>query len=139
MNNNRLSTSLTYQEVSKLDNEALLTPISSVGAGEREITFLKEDKVKERVLKLLSAPSNYETQPDGKILIKSTGTYLKGRGNVGVKVLDEKGGLVYSFNSIKDCALFFNVHSRTINRRLDKGNIVEYNGKNLIFVACAGI
>ncbi len=136
MNNNRLSTSLAYQEVSKLDNEALLTPISSVGAGEREITFLKEDKVKERVLKLLSAPSNYETQPDGKILIKSTGTYLKGRGNVGVKVLDEKGGLVYSFNSIKDCALFFNVHSRTINRRLDKGNIVEYNGKNLIFVAC---
>ena len=88
--------------------------------------------IEERALKLLSSPSNYEVQPDGKILIKSLGTCFKGRGKIGVKVLDEKGEL-YNFNSIKDCALFFNVHSRTINRRLDSGSFIEFNGKKLVF------
>jgi len=119
MNNYRLSTSLaSHEEAKELNNEA---------------HFSNEDNVRERVLKLLSGPSNYEVQPDGRVLIKSTGTYFKGRGNVGVKVLDDKGVLVYKFNSIKDCALFFNVHSRTINRRLNNGNFVEFNGKFLIF------
>ena len=51
---------------------------------------------------------------------------------MGVKVLDEKGELIFHFDSIKDCALFFNVHSRTINRRLDGGYVV-FEGKNLKF------
>jgi hypothetical protein len=89
--------------------------------------------IKERVLKLLESPSNYEVQPDGKILIKSLGTYLKGRGNIRVIVLDENRKLVYNFISIKECALFFNVHSRTIIRRLDNGSFIEFNGKFLLF------
>lgn len=88
---------------------------------------------KERALKLLSMPSNYEVQPDGKILIKSLGTYLKGRGNVSVKVYDDKGLLIYNFDSIQDCAMFFNVHSRTINRRLSNDSFIEFNGKKLVF------
>ena len=89
--------------------------------------------VKERALKLLSSPSNFEVQANGKILIKSLGTYLKGRGNVGVNVLNTKGEIVFKFNSIKDRALFFNVHTRTINRRLDKGSLVEHDNQNLVF------
>ena len=88
--------------------------------------------INERVLKLLSSPSNYELQPNGKILIKSLGIHLKGRGNVGVKVLDETGEILYNFNYIKECALFFNVHSRTINRKLEKGSFIEFNGKRLV-------
>lgn len=115
MNNYRLSTSIT--------------PL-----------LCKEDgsqvDVKERALKLLSSPSKYEVQAVallGKIKIKSLGTYLKGRGNVGVNVLDVKGEIVFKFNSIKDCALFFNVHTRTINRRLENGSLVEYNNQNFVF------
>ena len=89
--------------------------------------------VKERALKLLSSPSNFEVQANGKILIKSLGTYLKGIGNVGVNVLNTKGEIVFKFNSIKDCALFFNVHTRTINRILDKGSLVEHDNQNLVF------
>ena len=113
MNNNRLSTNLAslYKE------EGCSSDIS----------------IQERALKLLESPSNYEVQPDGKILIKSLGTYLKGRGNVKVRVLDENGELVYDFSSIKECALFFNVHSRTINRKLENGSFIEFNGKNLVF------
>jgi hypothetical protein len=109
MNNYRLSTSITpVEDASQVD-------------------------VKERALKLLSSPSNYEVQANGKIKIKSLGTYLKGRGNVGVNVLDVKGEIVFKFNSIKDCALFFNVHTRTINRRLENGSLVEYNNQNFVF------
>ena len=102
-------------------------------------SFSKEEgcyshiSIKERALKLLESPSNYEVQPDGKIFIKSSGTYLKGRGNVGVTVLDENREFVYNFISIKECALFFNVHSRTIIRRLDNGSFTEFNGKKLVF------
>jgi hypothetical protein len=111
-----------------MNNNRLSTNLASKGEG-----CSSEISIQERALKLLESPSNYEVQPDGKILIKSLGTYLKGRGNVGVRVLDENGELVYDFSSIKECALFFNVHSRTINRRLDNGSFVEFNGKNLVF------
>ena len=53
-----------------------------------------------------------------KILIKSTGTYLKSRGNIGVSVFNKDGKLVYEFNSIKECALFFKVSDRTDLRAL---------------------
>lgn len=89
--------------------------------------------VKEKALKLLSSPSNFELQANGKIGMKSLGTYLRGRGNVGVNVLDANGETVFKFNSIKDCALFFNVHSRTINRRLENGSPMEYDNQKLVF------
>lgn len=89
--------------------------------------------VKEKALKLLSSPSNFELQANGKIGIKSLGTYLRGRGNVGVNVLDANSETVFKFNSIKDCALFFNVHTRTINRRLENGSPMEYNNQKLVF------
>ena len=101
-----------------------------------EITELdvERENLKIRTLNLLSTPSNYEVQPDGRILVKSTGTYLKGRGNVGVDVFDaDNGKQVYSFDSIKDCATFFNVHSRSINRRISNQNTVEFNDKKLVF------
>lgn len=43
--------------------------------------------------------------------------------------MDGEGKLIFNFNSIKDCALFFNVHSRTIIRKLDQGNTLEFMGK----------
>ena len=88
--------------------------------------------LQERILKLLSSPSNYEIHPDGKIWIKSSGVYLKGRGNINIEVFDDKGLLVNSFDSIKECALFFGVSDRTIIRRLDKGAFCIFEGQNLI-------
>jgi len=86
-----------------------------------------------RVSNLLASPSNYDIHPDGKIWIKSSGVYLKGRGNVAIKVLDDKGILIYSFDSIKQCAIFFGVSDRTINRRLSEASFVQIKGQNLIF------
>nr|ATI20573.1 LAGLIDADG endonuclease [Ophiognomonia clavigignenti-juglandacearum] len=112
MNNNRLSSNLPKK---------------------RTNLSLSSEDIQKKAIELLSLPSNYELQLDGKILIKSSGSYLKGRGNLGVKVVDEEGKLIFNFNSIKDCALFFNVHSRTIIRKLDQGNTLEFKGQNLVF------
>ena len=43
----------------------------------------------------------------------------RGRTYIGVNVYGEDENLVYVFDTIKECALFFEVSERTINRRLD--------------------
>lgn len=92
----------------------------------------EENNLQERIFNLLSSPSNYEIHLNGKIWIKSSGIYLKGRGNLEVEVFNEKEELVYNFSSIKECAQFFNVSDRTINRKLDNGTLIEFNGNKLI-------
>src|SRR5260221_14715973 len=85
--------------------------------------------IQERIQTLLDAPSNYEIHTNGKIFIKSSGVYLKGRGNVSLEVLDDKGFLVYSFDSIKQCAKFFGVSEKTIFNRMEKGNTLSFNNQ----------
>ena len=87
-----------------------------------------------RALELLSTPSNYEIHSNGKIWVKSLGVYLKGRGNITVKAFNQEGEIMHSFNSINppECAQFFNVSDRTINRKLENGTEVEFNGKKLV-------
>ncbi|WP_431999081.1 hypothetical protein [Streptomyces fungicidicus] len=128
MNNYRLSTNLA----SILSSAPSILDTMSKNKSKEE-GCSSNISIQERALKLLESSSNYEVQSDGKILIKSSGTYLKGRGNIGVIVLDENGESVYNFISIKECALFFNVHSRTIIRRLDNGSFKEFNGKKIVF------
>ena len=57
----------------------------------------------------------------------------RSRSNTDVNIFNKDGNLVYTFNSIKECALFFKVSERTIIRRLIKGSLVEYENQNLIF------
>jgi hypothetical protein len=52
--------------------------------------------------------SNLEIHDNGKILIKSSQVYLKGRGNIQIEVFTEGGALFQSIESIKMAALFFN-------------------------------
>lgn len=106
MNNNRLTTK-TYDEKINI--------LSTCGLD------IVKTTLDNQISELMSLPSNYEKMLDGKILIKSSGLYLKGRGNVSVNVINDKSEVIYHFNSIKECALFFNVHSRSVIRWLDHG------------------
>ena len=90
MNEKRLSTNL-------IKNSSVLAVNSAKG------TFNKVE-IRQRALKLLSTPSNYEIHSNGKLWVKSLGVYLKSRGNIGVKAFNNKGEILYSFNSIKECA-----------------------------------
>ena len=64
---------------------------------------------------------------------EAAGILGKNKKNIGVRVLDENGGLIYSFPSVTECALFFNVDRRTINRRIFKSSFMEFKGKKLKF------
>lgn len=49
------------------------------------------------------------------------------------EVIDEKGLVVYSFTSVEECALMFEVSRRTIQRRLAKNSFFAFKGnKNLM-------
>jgi len=73
-----------------------------------QISDNKDLNLENKIKDLLDAPSNYEIHPNGKIFIKSSGLYLKGRGNINVQMFNEQGLLVNYFDSILDCASFFN-------------------------------
>jgi hypothetical protein len=94
-----------------------------------QISNNKDLNLENKIKDFLDAPSNYEKHPNGKIFIKSSGLYLKGRGNINVKMVNEQGLLVHSFDSILDFSSFFNLIPRTILRKLD-------NGENVTFKNC---
>jgi len=102
MNNNRLSTS-----------------------GKPQINILERVKLIEDITKLLSTPSNYEYQEDGKIHIISENRLLLPRGKRGkpvkVALISSEGNVINTFNSIGDCAKFLDIVPSTARNRLIKG------------------
>lgn len=102
MNNNRLSTS-----------------------GKPQINILGRVKLIEDITKLLSTPSNYEYQEDGKIHIISENRLLLPRGKRGkpvkVALISSEGNVINTFNSIGDCAKFLDIVPSTARNRLIKG------------------
>jgi hypothetical protein len=62
--------------------------------------------------------------------------WLRPRGNITVEVfLKEEEGrsiLINSFESIRDCAKFFKVDPRTIIRRLDSGEVHNYENNTYL-------
>jgi len=102
MNNNRLSTN---------NNSSNFTDIKDI----------------EFKIKFLLANSNLEIHDKGKIFIKSSQAYLKGRGNIQIEVFTEDGTLFQSLESIKMAALIFNTSERSIIRKLDSGDKIFFN------------
>lgn len=94
------------------------------------IPFILPNNIEDRIQKLLEAPSNYKIHDNGKIFIISQGKYFKGRGNVKLEISNFDGLLINTFNSIKNCAQFFQVSQRTIIRRLDSGNVFVFKDQN---------
>jgi hypothetical protein len=102
MNNNRLSTS-----------------------GKPQINTPGRVKLIEDITKLLSMPSNYEYQEDGKIHIISENRLLLPRGKRGkpvkVALISSEGDVINTFNSIGDCAKFLDIVPSAARNRLVKG------------------
>nr|YP_009568363.1 LAGLIDADG endonuclease [Orbilia oligospora]QBL01995.1 LAGLIDADG endonuclease [Orbilia oligospora] len=73
---------------------------------------------------------NLENLSKGKE-INNLENLSNGKETDNLKIIDDKGLLVNSFNSLKECALFFGVSTRTINRRIVKNVYFTFNGKNL--------
>jgi hypothetical protein len=111
MNNNRLSTN---------NNSSNFTP--------RPDPWARADiKDIEFKINYLLANSNLEIHDNGKIFIKSSQAYLKGRGNIQIDVFTEDGTLFQSLESIKMAALICNTSERSIIIKLDSGDKIFFN------------
>jgi LAGLIDADG endonuclease len=113
----------------RMNQNRLSTNIKESGEITKKSSNTEKDNLEIRLKSLLNSPSNLEFHSNGKIYIKSLNKYLKGRGNVGLEVFNNKGILIKCFDSILECAIFFKVHSRTIIRRLDSGNKFEFENE----------
>lgn len=107
MNNKRLSTSLSKN--SPVDRVQLYVEIN----------------------KLLAAPSNFEVKEDGRIFIKSLNKYYSPRENIRVRLDNEDGLIVNTFDSIADCARFLGISPIIAKQRLVKSEPVLLNDKFL--------
>lgn len=94
------------------------------GKEPRAIADIKDLEFK---VNYLLTNSNLEIHDNGKIFIKSSQVYLKGRGNIQIEVLTEEGALFQTIESIKMAALFFNTSERSIFRKLDSGDKIFFN------------
>ena len=65
------------------------------------------------ILPLLSRPSNYKNKENG-IWIISKNRYLKGGVSKAVLLIDQKGSILHSFDSVTDCAKFLEKPRQTV-------------------------
>ena len=86
----------------------------------------------DRIGNLLKSPSNYEIHENGKIFLVSKGKYLKGRGKIHIEVYNDKDKIVKIFNSIKECAQYFNICRSTVSRRLDLGKFFIFDNERYL-------
>jgi hypothetical protein len=111
MNNNRLST----------NTRKALSNSSGLELDTEKENSLNYNLLLEKVTDFLGKPSNFEVYPDGKIFIKSSQKFWKGRGNVKIEVYDKEGFFLYSFDNLEMTAKFFNVNKHIIKYRLNSG------------------
>jgi len=110
MNNNRLSTRSKATE---------------------KIEVVSRELLQKEIDRLLSAPSNLEIKEDGRIFIKSLNKYYSDRGIIQVDLLDEKGSIVETFNSLADCSKYLNISPSTAGRKARDGSPVLFNNQPL--------
>jgi hypothetical protein len=83
MNNRRLSTNTSSTNDSELVDRGVLIA---------------------KVNKLLSGPSNFESNEEGEIFIKSLGRNYRQSTRFTLKMLDENGNLLKTWDSLMSCA-----------------------------------
>jgi len=98
---------------------------------ETKLSQAQLEQLREDVEKLLSGPSNLEIKEDGRIFIKSLNKYYTGSGNIKVELQDLNGLVLYTFDSISECAKFVGLAPRTVTTRLQKNQQINVDNKEL--------
>ena len=101
MNNNRLSSNKIHNSTDSL-------------------LLLKE------IDRLLTGPSNFEIK-QGKVWIKSLNKYKLSSIKIKLALIDEKGLILNSFDSVSSCSDFLGISRKTIMKKLNENKAVEFN------------
>lgn len=128
---------LKYQGKHYLDEGIkLISEINSVMNSRGYSTYSdeKEDNRKDdlfiRIAQLLAAPSNLETQEDGRIIIKSSGKVYSDRRGVVVKLIDAQTGIeLKSFSNMEAAGKYLGVSGVTVRNRIKSNKTFNFNNK----------
>ncbi|GAA5114537.1 hypothetical protein GCM10023339_20370 [Alloalcanivorax gelatiniphagus] len=82
--------------------------------------------------KLLNGPSNYENI-DGNTFIISLNRFKFLGGKKGVEIVDEKGSVLFRFDTITDCAKYLGIPYSALRVKLKNGKSIAHEGK-LVYV-----
>lgn len=120
MNNGRLSTNISSKAL--FDNSSL-TQREELAVHSKEARFELDKQIN-----LLLDQTNIEIHDNGKVWIKSSQKYLSGM-KIKINCFNEEGQMVNQFDSLKEAALYFNISSRTLYNKLEKGGSLVFNSK----------
>ena len=76
--------------------------------------------------KLLTGPSNYEIIK-GKVWIKSLNKYKSSSIKIKLAIIDEKGLILNSFDSVSSCSDFLGISRKTIMKKMAENKAMEFN------------
>ena len=76
--------------------------------------------------KLLTGPSNYEIIK-GKVWIKSLNKYKSSSIKIKLAIIDEKGLILNSFDSVSSCSDFLGISRKTIMKKITENKAMEFN------------
>jgi uncharacterized iron-regulated protein len=79
--------------------------------------------------RLLTEPSNFEVREQGRVWIKSLNRYQSTAKKIGLVLLDEKGLVLNSFDSVSSCSDFLGISRKTIMKRLSENKAVSFYNK----------
>jgi len=83
-----------------------------------------------RIAQLLAAPSNLETQVDGRIIIKSSGKVYSDRRGVVVKLTDAQTGTeLKSFTNMEAAGKYLGVSGVTVRNRIKSKKTFKFNNQ----------
>jgi hypothetical protein len=89
-----------------------------------------EDDLFIRIAQLLAAPSNLETQEDGRIIIKSSGKVYSDRRGVVVKLIDTQTGTESkSFTNMEAAGKYLGVSGVTVRNRIKSNKTLKFNNQ----------
>jgi hypothetical protein len=89
-----------------------------------------EDDLFIRIAQLLAAPSNLETQEDGRIIIKSSGKVYSDRRGVVVKLIDAQTGTESkSFTNMEAAGKYLGVSGVTVRNRIKSNKTLKFNNQ----------
>ena len=86
---------------------------------------------------MLEGGSNYECRPEGQIVIKYSGKFLRKGTSTEVLVLDENESVLNELEYINICAPHVGVSNPTIIRRLRYGKSIMWNSR-LVYIKPKG-
>lgn len=98
--------------LSQMNKNRLSTNTKVLKSNEDRSSLLAEVK------EMLNGPSNFEIKNGRKFIVSLNKYYKSSRKNSNVDILDSKGNILHSFESLADCAAYLKVHPSTISKRI---------------------